>query len=137
MGFYGIPLKPSTILIFSIAFGIASDGTMYFLTKYRQELKHHSNNISKTVSKSIHETGISMIYTTVILFCGFGMYILSGFGGTQALGILISITLLFALLSNLLFLPALLLSLEKRLMTKAFMEEPLVDIYNEEEDSIE
>ena len=150
MGFYGIPLKPSTILIFSIAFGIASDGTMYFLTKYRQELKHHSSLpgkswalprqagiISKTVSKSIVETGISMIYTTVILFCGFGMYILSGFGGTQALGILVSITLLFALLSNLLFLPALLLSLEKRLMTKAFMEEPIVDIYDDEENNNE
>jgi len=133
MGFYGIPLKPSTILIFSIAFGIASDGTMYFLTKYRQELRHHSFNISQTVSKSISETGISMIYTAVILFFGFGIFVVSGFGGTQALGILISITLSFALLSNLLFLPALLLSLEKRLTTKAFMQEPLVDIYEEDE----
>lgn len=135
MGFYGIPLKPSTILIFSIAFGIASDGTMYFLTKYRQELKQQSFSISQTVSKSISETGISMIYTTVILFCGFGIFVASGFGGTQALGILISITLLLALLSNLIFLPALLLSLEKKLMTKAFMQEPLVQIYDEEEDA--
>ena len=135
MGFYGIPLKPSTILIFSIAFGIASDGTMYFLTKYRQELKNQSFSISRTVSKSISETGISMIYTTVILFCGFGIFVVSGFGGTQALGILISITLLLALFSNLIFLPALLLSLEKKLMTKAFMQEPLVQIYDEEEDT--
>jgi predicted RND superfamily exporter protein len=134
MGFYGIPLKPSTILIFSIAFGIASDGTMYFLTKYRQELKHQDHSISRTVSKSISETGISMIYTTVILFAGFGIFVASGFGGTQALGILISITLLLALFSNLIFLPALLLSLEKKLMTKAFMQEPLVQIYDEEED---
>jgi uncharacterized protein len=132
MGFYGIPLKPSTILIFSIAFGIASDGTMYFLTKYRQELKHHRHSISKTVSRCISETGISMIYTGVILFFGFGIFVVSGFGGTQALGILISITMLFALLSNLLFLPSMLLSLEKRLMTKAFMEEPIVDIYDDE-----
>jgi predicted RND superfamily exporter protein len=135
MGFYGIPLKPSTILIFSIAFGIASDGTMYFLTKYRQELKNQNFSISRTVSKSISETGISMIYTTVILFCGFGIFVASGFGGTQALGILISITLLLALFSNLIFLPALLLSLEKKLMTKAFMQEPLVQIYDEEEDA--
>src|SRR5258706_8354041 len=135
MGFYGIPLKPSTILIFSIAFGIASDGTMYFLTKYRQELKHHDFSISRTVSKSISETGISMIYTTVILFCGFGIFVASGFGGTQALGILISITLLLALFSNLIFLPALLLSLEKKLMTKAFMQEPLVQIYDEADDA--
>ncbi|HLG34121.1 MAG TPA: efflux RND transporter permease subunit [Bacteroidia bacterium] len=135
MGFYGIPLKPSTILIFSIAFGIASDGTMYFLTKYRQELKHHSHSISKTVSRCISETGISMIYTAVILFFGFGIFIVSGFGGTQALGMLISITLLFALLSNLLFLPSMLLSLEKRLMTKAFMENPIVEIYDDEEEN--
>jgi predicted RND superfamily exporter protein len=133
MGFYGIPLKPSTILIFSIAFGIASDGTMYFLTKYRQELKHHHHSISKTVSRCINETGISMIYTVVILFFGFGIFVMSGFGGTQALGVLISITLLFALLSNLLFLPSLLLSLEKRLLAKAFMEEPIVELYDDEE----
>jgi predicted RND superfamily exporter protein len=135
MGFYGIPLKPSTILIFSIAFGIASDGTMYFLTRYRQELKHHHHSISKTVSRCISETGISMIYTTVILFFGFGIFAVSGFGGTQALGVLISITLLFALLSNLLFLPSLLLSLEKRLLAKAFMEESIVDLDDEEEPS--
>ena len=150
MGFYGIPLKPSTILIFSIAFGIASDGTMYFLTKYRQELKHITNpqakgrlnlwqpgSISKTVSRCISETGISMIYTVVILFFGFGIFVVSGFGGTQALGVLISITLFFALLSNLLFLPSLLLSLEKRLLAKAFMEEPIVEIYDDEENQNE
>ena len=108
---------------------------MYFLTKYRQELKNQNFSISLTVSKSISETGISMIYTTVILFCGFGIFVASGFGGTQALGILISITLALALLSNLVFLPALLLSLEKKLMTKAFMQEPLVQIYDEEEDA--
>jgi len=108
---------------------------MYFLTKYRQELKHHSHSISKTVSRCISETGISMIYTAVILFFGFGIFIVSGFGGTQALGMLISITLLFALLSNLLFLPSMLLSLEKRLMTKAFMENPIVEIYDDEEEN--
>lgn len=134
MGYFGIPLKPSTILIFSIAFGIASDGTMYFLTKYRQELRQHGGSISKTVSKAIKETGVSMIYTAVILFCGFFIFSASDFGGTAALGILISLTLLIAMCSNLIFLPTLLLSLEKRIITKAFLKESLIQFYDEEED---
>src|SRR6185369_1319855 len=107
MGYCGISLKPSTILVFSIAFGIASDGTMYFLTKYRQELRHHNRSISKTVSKTIVETGVSMIYTAVILFSGFFIFTISSFGGTAALGVLISVTLLIAMCSNLIFLPTL------------------------------
>ncbi|MCX6290177.1 MAG: efflux RND transporter permease subunit [Bacteroidetes bacterium] len=134
MGFFGIPLKPSTILIFSIAFGIASDGTMYFLTKYRQELKQHGGSISKTVSKTINETGVSMIYTAVILFSGFFIFTVSSFGGTSALGVLISITLLIAMCSNLVFLPTLLLSLEKFVITRAFLKEPLIQLYDEDED---
>jgi uncharacterized protein len=134
MGFFGIALKPSTILIYSIAFGIASDGTMYFLTKYRQELRLHKRSISKTVSITIKERGVSMIYTAAILFFGFFIFVASDFGGTQALGILISITLLIAMTSNLVFLPALLLSLERRLITKAFLKEPLFDLYDEEDD---
>lgn len=134
MGFCNIHLKPSTILIFSIAFGIASDGTMYFLTKYRQEFKLNQSNISKTVSLTIRETGVSMIYTAIILFCGFGIFTASSFGGTAALGILISITLLIAYCSNLVLLPCFLLSLEKRLTNKAFLQEPLIDVYDEEID---
>lgn len=134
MGFFVIALKPSTILIFSIAFGIASDGTIYFLTKYRHELRLQNFSISKAVSKTIHETGVSMVYTAVILFAGFGIFAASSFGGTQALGILISLTLLIAYCSNLVLLPAILLSLEKRLTTKAFLSEPLLEVYDEEED---
>jgi uncharacterized protein len=134
MGFANIPLKPSTILIFSIAFGIASDGTMYFLTKYRQELKRHAGSISKTVSHTIQETGVSMVYTAVILFFGFFIFTASNFGGTSALGVLISFTLLVAMFSNLIFLPALLLSLEKRVITRAFLKEPLIQMYDEDED---
>ena len=134
MGFFDIHLKPSTILIFSIAFGIASDGTIYFLTKYRQELKHHNWSISKTVSMTIKETGVSMIYTAIILFFGFGIFAASDFGGTAALGILISITLLIGMCSNLILLPALLISLEKKLTTKAFLQDSLIEIYDEEED---
>ena len=134
MGFAHISLKPSTILIFSIAFGIASDGTMYFLTKYRQELKRHAGSISKTVSLTIQETGVSMVYTAVILFFGFFIFTASNFGGTSALGVLISVTLLIAMFSNLIFLPVLLLSLEKRVITRAFLKEPLIQMYDEDED---
>jgi len=134
MGFFDIALKPSTILIFSIAFGIASDGTMYFLTKYRQELRKYGGSISKTVSLAIFETGPSMIYTAVILFAGFFIFTASSFGGTSALGVLISVTLLIAMLSNLIFLPTLLLSLEKRIITRAFMKEPLIQVFDEDVD---
>ncbi|REJ80556.1 MAG: patched family protein [Bacteroidetes bacterium] len=134
MGYFDIPLKPSTILIFSIAFGIASDGTMYFLTKYRQELRKYGGSISKTVSNAIQETGVSMIYSAIILFSGFFIFTASSFGGTSALGVLISVTLLIALCSNLVFLPTLLLSLEKRVITKAFLKEPLIQVFDEEED---
>lgn len=122
MGYLGIPLKPSTILVFSIAFGISSDGTLYFLTKYRHELKKNKLSISEAVKLTISETGVSMIYTALVLFFGFGMFALSGFGGTQALGVLISFTLIVAYCCNLILLPAFLLSLEKRLTGKDFIE---------------
>lgn len=112
MGFFGIPLKPSTILIFSIAMGISSDQTIYFITRYRQELKGTKKSVSAIVSDTIRETGISMIYIATILFFGFGIFAASTFGGTQALGILLSVTLLVSMISNLTLLPAFLLSLE-------------------------
>lgn len=112
MGFFGIPLKPSTILIFSIAMGISSDQTIYFITRYRHELRHTKKSISQIVSDTIRETGISMIFIATVLFFGFGIFAVSKFGGTVALGILLSITLLVAMISNLTLLPAFLLSLE-------------------------
>ncbi|MDB5007750.1 MAG: ydgH [Mucilaginibacter sp.] len=114
MGFFGIPLKPSTILIFSIAMGISSDQTIYFITRYRQELKYTRKSISIIVSDTIRETGISMIYIAIILFFGFGIFAGSNFGSVKALGILLSVTLLVAMISNLTLLPAFLLSIEKR-----------------------
>ncbi|HEY8927653.1 MAG TPA: MMPL family transporter [Mucilaginibacter sp.] len=114
MGFFGIPLKPSSILIFSIAMGISSDQTIYFITRYRHELRHTGKSISTIVSETIAETGISMIYIATILFFGFGVFAASTFGGTQALGILLSVTLLVSMISNLTLLPAFLLSMEKR-----------------------
>jgi len=133
MGYFNIAIKPSTILVFSIAFGISVDDTIHFLAKYRQELIARKWNIKRSVIAALKETGVSMIYTSVVLFCGFFIFIASEFGGTVALGLLVSITLLIAMLANLLLLPALLLTLEKAITTEAF-KEPLLDIFDEEED---
>jgi predicted RND superfamily exporter protein len=114
MGFTGIPLKPSTILIFSIAMGISSDQTIYFITRYRQELLYTKKGIPKIVSETIRETGISMIYIAITLFFGFGIFSFSTFGSVSALGILLSVTLLVAMACNLTLLPAFLLSMDKR-----------------------
>ncbi|MBA3664286.1 MAG: MMPL family transporter [Bacteroidetes bacterium] len=135
MGYLGIPLKPSTILVFSIAFGISSDGTLYFLTKYRHEIKKNKLSIGNAVRLTISETGISMVYTAIVLFFGFGMFALSGFGGTQALGVLISFTLIVGYCANLILLPAFLLSLEKKLTDKEFIQsEGIIDAEDMVED---
>ena len=131
MGFFDIHLKPSTILIFSIAFGISSDGTMYFLTKYRQEIKNIKLSISQVVSIVIRETGVSMIYTALILSCGFLVFVFSDFGGTRALGILVSVTLLMAYCSNLVLLPSFMLSMEQRMLRKELGKEPLIELDEE------
>ena len=114
MGFFNIPLKPSTILIFTIAFGLASDQTIYFLTRYQQELQSTDFSTSKVISDTIIETGISMTHIALVLFFGFGIFTASTFGGTMILGLLLSITLIIALVSNLTLLPALLVLLDKR-----------------------
>lgn len=112
MGFTGIPFKPSTILVFSIAFGLSSDGTVYFLTSYRAHLKRGLEP-SAAISGAIAETGRSLIDTALILAGGFSVFALSGFGGTAALGTLVATTVLMACLTNLILLPALLLSLKR------------------------
>ncbi|MEL7587333.1 MAG: MMPL family transporter [Prolixibacteraceae bacterium] len=136
MGFTGIPIKASTILVFSIAFGISVDNTIHFLTKYRQELSATNWNIQRSVKRALRETGVSMLYTFFVLFFGFGVYSVSKFGGTAALGILVSLTLLIAITSNLILLPSLLIGLERLTTTKAFRE-PLLTIYNEEDIELE
>lgn len=128
MGFTEIPFKPSTILIFSIAFSIASDGTIYILTEYRNQLRKLHEDRSKAISRTVRELGTSMIYTNTILFFGFAIFAASSFGGTVAMGILISITLLVSLATNLLLLPSILLSLEKRMATKDILEKPLIEV---------
>ncbi|MCE3279980.1 MAG: hypothetical protein K0S44_2171 [Bacteroidetes bacterium] len=133
MGFLAINFKPTTILIFSIAFGISSDGTIYFLTKYRQELKVKGRSVAQAISVTIRETGLSMIYTAIILFSGFAIFAASSFGGTVALGILVSLTLLVAMFTNLVMLPAILLSIDKRQSRREALKKPLIDISDDSE----
>jgi len=133
MGFFGIPIKPSTILIFSIALGISVDNAIHFLSRYRLHLKLNKWNIKKSVYDALGETGYSMIYSSIVLFFGFIIFTFSSFGGTVALGYLIAFTLVIALLSNLFILPSLLLSLDKWSTTKNF-KEPFLEIFDEEED---
>ena len=134
MGYLGVPIKPSTILVFSIAFGISVDDTIHFLAKYRQELQANNWKIKRSVYAALRETGVSMFYTSIVLFFGFSVFMISSFGGTVALGGLVSITLLFAMASNLLLLPSLLLSLEKLIANKKVLKEPAMEIIPEDED---
>lgn len=134
MGYFGIPFKPSTILIFSIAFGLASDGTIYILTEYRLQIKKNSKE--NAIENTVKEVGLSMIYTNIILFFGFAIFIVSSFGGTVAMGVLISITLVCSLCTNLLILPAILLSLEKRVNTRKMLEDA-VDLDAQDCDDID
>lgn len=128
MGHFGIPLKPSTILVYSIAFGIAVDDTIHFLTKFRHELKQKGNRtLDEVISVTIKEMSASMIYTSVVLFFGFIIFTLSNFQGTVALGALTSITLLVAMFSNLFVLPALIRSFGKGINPKKELEEVVLE----------
>ena len=133
MGFVGVPIKPSTILVFSIAFGISVDDTIHFLAKYRQELLANKWKIKKSVYAALRETGVSMFYTSIVLFFGFSVFIISNFGGTVALGALVSATLMFAMLANLILLPSLLLSLERGIANKEILKKPQINILPKDE----
>ncbi|MBZ9652422.1 efflux RND transporter permease subunit [Psychroflexus montanilacus] len=137
MGFIGVPIKPSTILVFSIAFGISVDDTIHFLAKYRQELKANHWKIKRSVYPALRETTVSMFYTSIVLFFGFSVFMISSFGGTVALGGLVSATLLFAMLANLLLLPSLLLSLERSIANHKTMKEPQIKIIDTDDDENE
>ena len=134
MGYIGVPIKPSTILVFSIAFGISVDDTIHFLAKYRQELQANKWKVKVSVYNALRETGVSMFYTSIVLFFGFSVFTISSFGGTVALGALVSATLLFAMLSNLLLLPSLLLSLEKNIANKKTLKKPSLQIIPDQEE---
>lgn len=123
MGWLDIAIKPSTVLVFSVALGIAIDVTIRFLVNFKQELPHHNFDISATVRRTIHDTGLSIIYTSLILFAGFMIFAFSGFQGTKALGWLTSLTLVMAMITNLTILPAMLLWMEKALQRRARQKE--------------
>ena len=133
MGYFGIPIKPSTILVFSVAFGISVDDTIHYLAKYSQELKHTDGNIGVSVKNALGETGMSMIYTSIILVLGFGMFTISDWGGAQSMGILVSTALFVAMFSNIVLLPSLLMTLEHHFNKKVFKEQ-FIQIYNEEDE---
>lgn len=137
MGYLGVPIKPSTILVFSIAFGISVDDTIHFLAKYRQELMANDWKIKKSVYGALRETGVSMFYTSIVLFFGFSTFTISSFGGTVALGALVSATLLFAMLSNLLLLPSMLLSLERQIANKKTLKKPAIPMFTKDPDEEE
>ncbi len=133
MGYFGISIKPSTILIFSIALGISVDNTIHFLSRYRLHLKQTNWKVKESILAALHETSYSMIYSALVLFFGFFIFTLSSFGGTEALGYLVSFTLFVALFSNIFVLPSLLLSFDAKLLTKSF-KQAKVHVFDEEED---
>jgi predicted RND superfamily exporter protein len=132
MGYFDIPLKPSTILVFSIAFGITVDNTIHFLAKYRQELWSKKRNLYDCVLIAVKDTGASILYTSIVLFLGFGMFAFSQFDGSKALGILTALTLLSAMLTNLIVLPAMLLSFQKSGTTDDFKRKEPDDVLDQD-----
>ncbi|MBI3481974.1 MAG: MMPL family transporter [Bacteroidetes bacterium] len=136
MGYFGIHLKASTALIFSITFGISVDNSIRFLAKYRQEQLVNNFFVPLSVSESILETGKSIIYTSVVLFAGFIIFAFSSFGGTIALGVLTSTTLIISMFTNMLLLPALIMTFDrpKKDKEKLLIDEFDSDFYNEQED---
>lgn len=118
MGWIGITLKPSTVLVFSVALGIAIDVTIRFLINYKQELPHYNNQVAQTLVQTIRHTGISIIYTSLVLIAGFIIFCISDFGGTKALGWLTSLTLVIGTLTNLVLLPVLILHFQQKRVNK-------------------
>jgi hypothetical protein len=137
MGYFGVPLKPSTVLIFSIAFGISVDYSIHFLAKYRQELITKKYFIPVAVSSSIMEVGKSMVYTSIVLLAGFIIFTFSSFGGTIALGLLTSVTLFISMFTNMILLPSLILTFDRRKAetdTALLIDQVDPDFYLESED---
>ena len=137
MGYLGIPLKPSTILVFGIAFGLSVDDTLRFLSQYRVELARNDWKIKRSVYATFNDAGISMFYTSIVLFFGFSVFMLSSFGGTVALGGLVAITLFFGMLGNLMLLPALVLTLNKTLSNEQEFIKPTIDILEPTDEELE
>lgn len=131
MGYSGIPLKPSTLIVFSIALGISVDNAIQYLARYRHGLKVSNNNIGESAVGALREASFSMIYTSVVLVFGFSVFTISDFGGTKALGLLISSTLFVAMFFNIVVLPSFLMSLDKYAISRVFTEEAIIEVYEE------
>lgn len=136
MGFAGVPVKPSTIIVFGIALGISVDNAIQYLSRYRHELKLTNNNIKLSAINALREAGFSMIYTSIVLVLGFSVFIVSSFGGTKALGLLVSTTLFIAMFFNIMVLPSLLLVLDKFAVTKAFAGEAFIEVYDGDDEQL-
>jgi len=140
MGYFGIPLKPSTALIFSIALGIDGDNSIHLLAKFRQEMAANGRRVRAAISTTLSEAGTSMIYTSIVLFLGFSVFAFSEFGGTKALGLLMSASLLITNFSNLILLPALLVTFEHGKDEEIINQSGIRhydDQYHEEDDDLE
>lgn len=135
MGWVGIPIKPSTVLVFSVALGITIDVTIRFLVNFKQELQRHDDGIANNVQRTIQDTGLSIIYTSLILIAGFGVFALSDFDGTKSLGYLTSLTLLLAMVTNLTLQPALLLWMDKAEKKRATILIDESEVEEEKEDN--
>ncbi len=133
MGFFQINVKPSTIIVFSIALGIAVDNAIHFLTRYRFELRHNNYDVQCAVIKALHGNGISMLSSLLVLVLGFSIFAFSDFGGTQAMGILVTLTLVFSLLSNIILMPMLIHTFAKSLSKKT-IDKPMLEIFDEPSD---
>lgn len=134
MGYLGIDIKPSTIIIYSVALGISVDAAIHLLSRYRQQLVLNNWDVKESVKGALKETSVGMVYSGIVLILGFAVFTLSKFGGTQSLGYLVAFTLTMAMFSNLILLPSLILRFEKSVTTKAFAK-PMIEILSEEEDS--
>ncbi len=133
MGYFGIDIKPSTIIIYSIALGISVDAAIHLLSRYRQHLILTNWDVQKSVENALKDTNVGMVYSGIVLILGFAVFVLSKFGGTQSLGYLVAFTLTMAMFSNLVLLPSLILRFKNVVTTKAFAK-PVIDILDEEED---
>lgn len=109
MGYIGMPIKPSTALIYEMAFGIVVDSAIHFLSSYQWYYRRHPIP-ERAAVVSVHHTGALIAYTSFVLLMGFGIFAFSSFGGTRALGILTAISLGIGLFSNIFLLPSLLIT---------------------------
>ncbi|WP_424961084.1 efflux RND transporter permease subunit [Ekhidna sp.] len=110
LGWFGISLKMTTSIIFTIAFGIAVDDTIHMMSYY---LKNKNADPMKRMGDTFKHAGSAMLITSIIMSVGFSLYLFSNFGATYYLGLFVSLSLLIALIIDLSLLPILLITFRK------------------------